>query len=194
MAGVDVIVHAATTLGRGDVEATRKLVAAARRAGSPRLVYISIVGVDQVPLFYYRAKLSAERVVEASGLPWTILRATQFHDLIAAMSRVQRRLPVTFTLAKVRFQPIDVGEVAERLAELAVDEPRGRVSDIGGPEVREAVDLARTYLRAVGRRRRVVPLWLPGKTGRGYRRGGHLAPDHAVGRITFEEFLRRSRP
>jgi hypothetical protein len=62
---------------------------------------------------------------------------------------------------------------------------------MGGPEVHTARDLVHGYLRAAGRRRVLVPLWLPGGTGAGFRRGDHLAPDHAVGRVTFEAFLHR---
>jgi uncharacterized protein YbjT (DUF2867 family) len=190
VAGVRTIVHCATTVGRGgDVAATRNLVEAARDAGSPHLVYISIAGNERVPFFYYRAKLEAEHLIEASGLPWTILRATQFHELIAWMFRIQKRLPAIFTLSGVRFQPIAVAEVADQLVELALGEPAGRVPDIGGPEVREAADLARTYLRAIGRRRPVVPVWVPGKAARGYRDGGNLVPEHAVGKMTFDQFL-----
>ncbi|MFP8902809.1 SDR family oxidoreductase [Streptomyces atacamensis] len=190
VSGAGVIVHCATTLGRGDVAATRRLADAAHRAGSrPHLVYISIVGVDRVPLPYYRAKLAAERVVAESGLPWTVLRATQFHDLIARVTDAQRLSPVALALAGVRFQPVDAEEVAERLADLAVGEPAGRVPDMGGPQVRDHAELTRATLRARGRRRPVLPLWLPGAAFRGYRAGGHLAPDHAVGRITYEEYL-----
>ncbi|MGI8311244.1 SDR family oxidoreductase [Saccharopolyspora hattusasensis] len=187
--GVDAIVHCATTLGRKDVAATQRLIDAARRNGDPHLIYISIVGVDQVPLFYYRAKFAAEKRVAGSGLPWTILRTTQFHDLVARMTSVQRRSPVIGALAGVNFQPIDVRDVADRLAELAVGEPAGRVPDIGGPEIRSHRDLARAYLDSTGHRRILLPVWLPGAAFAGYRRGGHLAPDQAVGRITFDELL-----
>ncbi|MDQ3990030.1 MAG: NAD(P)H-binding protein, partial [Actinomycetota bacterium] len=88
VAGVDAIVHCATTDGAADVPLTRTLVDGARRAGTPHLVFVSIVGVDRIPLGYYRAKLAAERVVEESELGWTVLRATQFHDLIAWLWRV----------------------------------------------------------------------------------------------------------
>ncbi|WP_432094220.1 SDR family oxidoreductase [Streptomyces sp. bgisy100] len=187
--GVTAVIHCATANGRGDVEATRLLTEAAQRAGRPHLVYISIVGIDRLPLGYYRAKLAAERLIEHSGLPWTVLRATQFHDLVARMTSAQRRLPVVLTVAGVRFQPVDVREVADRLAELAAGPAAGRVADMGGPEIRDATDLARSCLRAAGVRRRVVPLRLPGALVAGLRRGGNLVPDRAVGRITFEEFL-----
>lgn len=93
--GADVVIHCATTLGRGDVEATRRLTDAVARQpdGSPHLVHISIVGIDRIPLGYYRAKLEAERIIESSQVPWTILRATQFHDLIARIASAQRGCP-----------------------------------------------------------------------------------------------------
>lgn len=82
--GLDAIVHCATaggslssrTLRATDVEGTRRLLAAAHRSASPHVLYPSIVGIDEIPFAYCRAKLAEERIVEDSGLPWTILRAT----------------------------------------------------------------------------------------------------------------------
>ncbi len=188
VAGASVIVHCATA-PRGDADATARLVTAARRAGAPHLVYISIVGVDRIPLPYYREKLRAERIVEDSGLPATILRATQFHDLLATVFAATARAGVLPVLAGTSFQPIAVDDVAARLADLVAGPPQGRAADLGGPEVRGMADLARTWRRATGRRRPVVPLRLPGAIARGYREGAHLAPEHAVGVGTFEQFL-----
>ncbi|WP_433272240.1 SDR family oxidoreductase [Actinosynnema sp. CS-041913] len=190
--GAAVIIHLATTNGRGDIAATRNLVEAASAAGRPHLVYVSIVGIENVALGYYRAKAACERLVEESGLPWTILRTTQFHDLITAICDVQRRLPVTMMPAKVSFQPIDVTEVAERLVAIAALPAAARVPDLGGPQVRDAAELARSYLRAIGRRRPVWSVRLPVKAIRDYRAGHHLTPERAVGRITFEEYLSRT--
>ncbi|QOV39669.1 SDR family oxidoreductase [Streptomyces ferrugineus] len=191
LAGVDTIVHCASSPGGGDEEAARQLIAAARRAAVRHLVYISIVGVDRVPFGYYKAKLAVEQLVEESGLGWTVLRATQFHDLVARVLGAMAKLPVMLLPAHVKDQPIEVAEVADRLAELAVAAPAGRVEDMGGPEVRTFDSLARAYLKATGRKRLVVkvPLW--GKGYQGFRSGGHLAPEHAVGKGTFEEFLGR---
>ncbi|MFR9674456.1 SDR family oxidoreductase [Streptomyces sp. TR06-5] len=187
--GVGAVVHCATD-GRTDVRQTRRLVEEARKSGArPHLVYISIVGVDRIPFFYYRQKLAAERLVESSGLPWTILRATQFHGLVAGMTLAQRRLPVVFTLRGLRIQPVAVTEVADRLAALAQEPAAGRVPEMGGPRVRDAVELARATLRAAGRHRRVVPLRLPGRTAAAFRAGYQLCPERAVGTGTFEEFL-----
>jgi uncharacterized protein YbjT (DUF2867 family) len=169
--------------------AARVLLAAARRAGRPHLVYISIVGIDRVPVGYYRSKLATERLIADCGLPWTILRATQFHDLIARGCAALARLPVLPVPAATSFQPVDAGEVAARLAELATGTPSGRVSDMAGPQVRAAADLARSYLGASGRYRRVQPVWLPGRAAAAARRGGLLAPGHASGQVSFEDFL-----
>ncbi|MFE9774155.1 SDR family oxidoreductase [Streptomyces sp. NPDC005931] len=186
--GVETIVHCATS-PRGDEQAARNLVAAARRAGVEHLVYISIVGVDRVPFPYYRTKLAVERLIEESGLGWTVLRTTQFHDLLLRLFRGVSRLPVLVVPARVKDQPIDVAEVADRLCELAQGAPAGRAEDMGGPEVRTLESLARAYVRATGRRRAVAKVPLRGAAYDGFRSGGHLTPQRAVGRTTFEEFL-----
>lgn len=195
MAGVEVVVHCASNTrgaGRGDDVAAGHLISAARRAGTVmNVVYISIVGVDVVPLGYYKRKLEVERLLEESALGVTILRTTQFHDLVAMVTDVAAKVPVVPVPMPggVRVQPIAVGEVADRLAELAVPAPAGRVPDMGGPEIRTLQEWARAYLAATGRSRRVFPLPLAGKAYAGFKRGGNLTPSHAVGRVTFAEFL-----
>ncbi|XVV06139.1 SDR family oxidoreductase [Actinosynnema sp. CA-248983] len=184
VAGVDAVVHCATEMRRAaEVTMTRNLVDAVRGA---HVVYVSIVGVDRVPLSYYRGKLAAEEVVTGSGLPWTVLRATQFHDLLRVGFARLSSLPLLFA-PNTPIQPVEVAEVAGRLAELATGEPVGRAPDFGGPEVRDVPDLARSFLAATGRRRRVVPISLPGGAFRAYRAGAHLGGDG--GRMTFEQHL-----
>ncbi|QES53705.1 nucleoside-diphosphate sugar epimerase [Streptomyces venezuelae] len=198
MAGAEVVVHCASDTrggGKDDEAAARHLVDAARRAGTvTNVVYISIVGVDVVPFGYYRTKLKVERLLEASGLGLTILRTTQFHDLVAQVVDMAAKLPLVPMPSGVRVQPIAVGEVADRLTELAVPTPSGRVPDMGGPEIHTLPDLARTYLTAMGRHRRVISLPLAGKAYAGFKRGGNLAPSHAVGRLTFAQFAASAAP
>ena len=194
VAGVSTVVHLASG-PRGDEVATRNLVTAAAAAGVAHLVHVSIVGIDDVPLPYYRSKLAAERVVEAGDVPVTVLRATQFHSLVESGLRVQRRLPVLLAPA-FALQPIAVEEVADRLLELVGAAPSGRVPDIGGPEVRPLPELARVWARATGSRRSVVPVRLPGRIFRAYAAGHALVPGPPYGRRTFEEHLAagRARP
>jgi uncharacterized protein YbjT (DUF2867 family) len=83
VAGVDAVIHCASSSRTGmDVEGTRLLLQAAGVSGSPHIIHISIVGIDRSDYPYYKAKLESEMLIERSGLPWTILRATQFHDLV----------------------------------------------------------------------------------------------------------------
>jgi uncharacterized protein YbjT (DUF2867 family) len=188
--GVSAIVHCASD-NKGDAEATRNLVAAATAGGGkPHLVYISIVGADRVTFGYVRAKLEAEQIVAGSGLPWTTLRATQFYDLILNGTQKLVRLPMVPVPAGFPTQPVDTGEVAARLAELTLGEPAGRVPDMAGPQVLSFADLVRGYLRASGRRRPVLPVWLPGLRR---IRDGALIPepsaDTLIGTRTWAEFL-----
>ena len=188
--GVQTIVHCATTNGRRDITTTRNLVDAARGAGgTAHLLYVSIVGIDAIPLPYYRSKLASEQIVADSELGWTVQRTTQFHDLVADLFAWQRRMPVTLSFKRFQFQPIDTRDVAKRLAELAVGGPAGRVRDIGGPEVASMSELARTYQRVHDRRRRVVSVPVPGKIARGFARGSNLVTQSRVGTISFADFV-----
>jgi uncharacterized protein YbjT (DUF2867 family) len=193
--GAEVIVHCAGS-SKGDEQKTRTLVS----AGTParHIVLISVVGADQIPqasaidraLFgYFGMKLATERIVEQSGIAWTTLRATQFHDLIFMVARALARLPVIPCPAGSRFQPVDATEVAERMAELALGEPSGLVPDLAGPKIYTFAGLIKTYLSAAGKRRPLVPVHIPGHAARALRTGANLAPDRAVGKRTWEEFL-----
>ena len=188
--GTAAVVHCASDPRhwKNDLPAARRLIDAARAAGSPHLVDVSIVGIDRVPYGYYRAKLAVEREIEASGLPWTVLRATQFHDLLLAVAQQLVRLPVVPVPAGLLFQPVDVAQVAERLAALALGEPVGRADDLGGPEILTAQDVVRALVRARGLRRAVVPVPVPGRLVRSVREGGLLAPARQPG-PGFAEFL-----
>ena len=195
--GTEIIVHCAGST-KGDEDKARHLVRAALAAGARHLVNISVVGADRIPVAsaidramfgYFASKLAAERVVAESGLPWTTLRATQFHDLILMTARQMARLPVLPVPPGFRFQPVDAGEVADRLVELALGTPAGLVPDIAGPRVYGMAELLRGYLRARGKHRPIVAVPLPGKAARAFRAGANLAPDRAVGRRTWEDFL-----
>ena len=197
IAGSEIIVHLAGT-AKGDDLKARHLVEAASRAGIRHLVYISVVGDDRVPMAgaidramfgYFGAKHAAERIIVESGVPWTTLHATQFFDLTLKTAEQMARMPVIPVPSGFRFQPIDTGEVADRLVELALGEPAGLVDDIGGPRVYEMADLVRSYLTAIGRHRPIIGVPVPGKAAQAIRDGANLAPDRAVGRRTWEDFL-----
>ncbi len=187
--GVDVIVNCATQPTRDkDVTSMQNLTSAVRRTDTGHLVHVSIVGIDRIPLPYYKTKLRVERVLQHSGVGHTVLRATQFHDLINTSFSIQRYSPVLWALRDVRFQPIDTRDVAARLVEMIDAEPAGRVPDIGGPTVHTHAELARIYLTAHGGRRKVVSVPVPGRIVAGFRTGANLAPENPVGTIEFADY------
>jgi uncharacterized protein YbjT (DUF2867 family) len=186
---VEVVVHCATNR-RKDSPATRNLLDAAKSEGVAHLVFISIVGVDDIPYGYYRDKVECERMIAGSGIPFTILRATQFHDFVAMFLRPQRRLP-WITVLDVEAQPIAVEEVADRLAELAVAAPAGRVADIGGPERLHLRVLADQWQTAHDAKKKIRMLRLGGKTIRAFQAGHHMTALPGYGTETFAEFAAR---
>ena len=133
--GIDTVIHCATQGTRGKDVVSANTPSAARRAGVANIIYVPIVGIDRIPLPYYKAKLRVEEALAASGLGHTIVRVTQFHDLIETMFSIQRFSPALVTIKGVRFQPIDTRDVATHLVSLIGDGPAGRVDDIGGPAV-----------------------------------------------------------
>jgi uncharacterized protein YbjT (DUF2867 family) len=198
--GANVIIHCAgvPSFGR-DQAMTANLVRAARRLPEPpHLVKISVVGADRVPVGglgklmfgYFESMRATERAVEGSGLPWTTLRATQFYDAVALIARAMAKLPLIPVPSGVRFQPVDTGEVADRLIALADGAPAGLAPDFAGPTAYPMADLIRSYLEAVGRHRALMPVHLPGKTARAVKDGANLpAGGASLGHRTWEEFL-----
>ncbi|MDO8615597.1 MAG: NAD(P)H-binding protein [Dehalococcoidia bacterium] len=193
--GIDAVLHCASSPRKQtwetDVGGTGRLLAACAAAATGHFFFVSIAGVDRIPLGYYKAKLAAERAVEQSGVPSSILRATQFHSLIDTFLHMFVRLPVALLPTAWKFQPIDTGEVADRIVADLARGPGGRLPDTGGPQVRTWGDLARSWLRARRKRALILPLPLPGKTAAGFRHGYNCTPEHADGKITWEQWLER---
>ncbi|HSJ84674.1 MAG TPA: NAD(P)-dependent oxidoreductase [Acidimicrobiia bacterium] len=155
------------------------------------LVYMSIVGVDRHPLPYYRAKFAAERLIEDAGGLFTIVRATQFHDLIALRLERMTRFPVARVPMGHVYQPIDLREVAGEVAALVESRPQGRAPDLAGPEILGIEHLARTYMTAKGMERPLISYPKPGRVSRAFRQGLHTNPERAVGKVTWADHLQR---
>jgi uncharacterized protein YbjT (DUF2867 family) len=186
MSGADTVVHLST--GARDVGQAATAIDAALAAGVSHFVLISIVGIDEIPLGYYRGKVRIEKYLKDSGLPNTILRATQFHQFVDAMISGQKYFPV-FLAPKISFQPISTDEVAARLTELAGAMPAGRVPDIGGPEQLTAREIAVKVKNARQLRRPVWTMKIPGKTAAAFAAGHNLVPGARFGVATFDEYL-----
>ncbi|MGY1986016.1 SDR family oxidoreductase [Blastococcus sp. SYSU DS0669] len=194
VAGAEVVVHAASD-PRGDpwevdVAGTRRLVEAVDRARPPHLVHVSIVGVDRIPLSYYRAKYAAEQVLLASGLPVTLVRITQFHgfvDELLGTARRGRLLPVPMGW---RVQPVDVADAAAHLVDLVGAAPSGGVVEFGGPEEHSVADLARAWAAVRAPGAHVIATPVPGRLGTALRDGAALPTRGPRGRRTWADHLR----
>ena len=196
LAGMEVVVHAASAtrdplrLRATDVGGTRRMLELARAAHIRRVVFTSIVGIDGVSYPYYQTKVDAEQVVREGGVPWSILRATQFHDFMELLLRGFSRMPgITAVPFRWQFQPVDADEVARRVVEVALGELAGLLADFGGPEVRTFKSIAESWLQARKARRRLVDLPLAFNFSRQFAEGRLTSPDHREGVITFEQHL-----
>lgn len=194
LTGCDVVIHAANGSPRRPepvlIDGTRRLVQACASAGVRHLVCVSIVGIEQVPSRYYRAKLAQEEIVKtAAGLPWTIVRSTQFHELIDVMLSALARWRLS-PRSSARLQPVTAREAGEATAAAALNPQPGRTVTVGGPQRHDVSELARIWARARHRRGLPVALPIPGRVGRALRAGALACPhpDHS-GSVSFESWL-----
>jgi len=197
VSGARVIVHCAGSQ-KGDDLATANLVKAASRAGQPHLVYVSVVGADRIPVVsgldrmmfsYFAMKRAAELVVSGSGLPWTTLRATQFYDLVLKVADSMAKMPAIPMPKGLQFQPVDSGEVADRLVELALGNPAGLVPDMAGPRIYQGADMMRAYLAARHLSKPILSVPIPGQAAGAIKAGAAIDAARAVGHRTWEDFL-----
>jgi uncharacterized protein YbjT (DUF2867 family) len=192
--GCDVVVDASNNAGRKAaavlVEGTRRLLAAEQAAGVSHHVCVSIVGCDQVPMGYYRVKTNQENLVAHGSVPWTIVRATQFHELVANILGAAARwraLPAPRAL----LQPVACAEVARYVADIAEQPARRAGTSIAGPEVTELRTLARTWRSVTRRQLALIPVWVPGRLGRALRSGALTTSQAEVtGHVPFAAWVK----
>jgi uncharacterized protein YbjT (DUF2867 family) len=192
--GVEAVVDASNDSSRKAarvlVEGNRRLLAAEQQAGVRHHVAISIVGCDHLPFGYYRAKIAQEQVVADSPVPWSLLRATQFHSLIVYAFEAFGRVRAVPT-GSARLQPIAPELAARRLADAVHDGPAGRLPDLAGPQIETLTELAAAWREHSSRS--LIPIRLPmiGKLGHGLRDAKLCDPAAAAGGPTFKEWLAR---
>jgi uncharacterized protein YbjT (DUF2867 family) len=201
MAGTDVVVDLANSPSFEDKAVLeffetsgRNLLAAEKAAGVKHHVALSIVGTDRTPdNGYFRAKVAQEKLIVASGIPYTIVRATQFLEFLGAIAEAA----VDAGAIKVSpgaFQPIAADDVASLVADAALAAPKNGIVDIAGPERAPFNAFIARYLKAIGDVRQVV-----GDPAARY--WGGLVDDRSLvplgearlGRITLDEWIRRSK-
>lgn len=190
--GVDVIVHLASAPGKPqqtDVEGTERLLDVAGPAGVRHVVYVSINGIDRVPYRYYRAKLDTEKVVEGSGIPYTILRAAQFHPFVEMLLSTSSKLGPVIIDPKWQVQPVAIEDVADRIAELIAEPGKGEVIEYAGPQVLTFDEMARTWLTARHSKRPIWRLRIPGGMAKAIRDGAQTTPATPTGSRSWRDYL-----
>jgi uncharacterized protein YbjT (DUF2867 family) len=194
LAGCEVVVDASNSASRKPagilVDGSRRLLKAEAAAGVTHHVCVSIVGCDQVSMSYFRAKAEQERVVGQGTVPWSIVRSTQFHELVGTVVAAAGRWRV-LPMPPGVLQPVACADAARAIADVAEGAPLNRCLTVAGPEVREVRDLARTWREVTGHRAALVPMPVPGTVGRALRSGALTAPRPDVrGATGFADWLR----
>ena len=173
------------------VDGCGRLLRAEAAAGVAHHVCLSIVGIERVPTGYYRVKVEQEATLAGAGVPHTIVRATQFHDLLDTAFGSLARIGILPRVA-APLQPVDPAEVAGCIADV-VEAGKGRAratTSVVGPEIRSIAELGAAWKLARGSRAVRVPFPLVGRVGSGLRGGGLTDPDaDRRGELTFEGWL-----
>ncbi len=191
LADIEVIIDLANATKHPErtfIDGTRRALAAAQEAGARHFLAVSVVGCERVPLDYYRAKAAQEDLIASGSVPWTLMRATQFHPFLAGLFATAARFGIRPT-GRAKLQPVDVEIVATYLAKVARREPGGRLPDMCGPEVQTLSELSGVWKRARGSR--ALPVRVPsvGALGRALAAGGLCEPQGVKLGPRFEEWL-----
>ncbi|HET9485909.1 MAG TPA: NAD(P)H-binding protein [Chryseosolibacter sp.] len=175
-----------------DVEGTRNLLQSVAKSTLRHFIYVSVAGADRSSYPYYQAKNEGEKIVQGFDLPWSVLRVTQFHDLV--WTRLIKpfdhndgsplRIP-----GGLKLQSIDVKDVAVRLQGLAMTHALRSTITIGGPEILTLEAMTRAYLDAQRRDDGVAPDDISGEFYDLFRSGININPEWRMGKITWEDFL-----
>jgi uncharacterized protein YbjT (DUF2867 family) len=172
----------------------RNLLPAEAAAGVRHHVALSIVGTDRSDNGYFRAKVAQEKLIKASGIPYTIIRSTQFLEFLGGIADSSADGNIVKISSRGLFQPIAADDVAAIVADVALAAPRNGIFEIAGPERAPLNEKVARYLKAVGDPRKVVGdpearYW----GGRVEERSLVPLGEARLGRIGFDEWLRRSR-
>lgn len=194
-AEADVIIHCASNpqnFERVDTEGTQNLLKAINKQRASHFIYISIVGVDKSEYPYYKAKHVVEKMIAESGIPYTIIRTTQFHNFVLSIAQTliaEQQNGLVTTPPGMRFQSIHIREVAEKLVDV-VEQSAGFISEFGGPEVLSFQEMVQQYLVATRTNLRIKSSNMEGERYKLFRSGVNLCPDNKNGKITWQEFLK----
>jgi uncharacterized protein YbjT (DUF2867 family) len=193
-ADADIIIHCASNpkdTQSVDIKGTQNLLNAINRDKTLHFVYISIINVDKSDYAYYQTKVKVERMIAASGIPFSVLRTTQFHNYVLDILKTFDKSNGMMAIPDgMHFQSIEVKEAATLLVDLVQREPVGLVRGVGGPELLKFEEMAKTYLNLHHRSDELKIRPLQNEEYDRYRSENNIWPTNSYGRITWEAFLR----
>lgn len=194
--GKKIILHLASDKKRpkNDISGTAALLREIQALEEkPHLIYISIVGIDRLPLPYFKEKWQTEQAIINAAVPYSILRATQFHEYVEDLLQQFLKWPLGILPKKVPIQPIDVSTVAKALYMMVKEPPSGMIKDLGGPQVFPFIDAANSWLKKNNKRRWLLnfPLW--GVAGRNLNNGALTCKEKNDQSVTWNDWLNKAR-
>lgn len=191
---IDIIIHCASNPQNSlkvDIEGTKNLINATNRNRISRIIYISIVGVVKSDYPYYKTKVAVENMIKECGIPFTILRTTQFHNLILNIINGLERINGIINVPEgMKFQSIDVGEVAGYLVEMISEDDCGLLQERGGPEILGIEEMVKSYLEVSGLKNTFKLCEIKNERNDMFSSGINLCPSNNFGKITWRQFLR----
>lgn len=195
---VSTIIHLASSTKKYsyalDVKGTARLLDQAKAARIKHFIYISIVGVDQVPVKYFKIKRQTEQLIEQSGLAYTILRATQFFGFFEKELLNYLKLPIGILPSDILYQPIEIQYVVQQLVDLALSDAQNKILELGGSETIRLGEAAKLWLAKKGKHKLLlsIPLALLGKLGRAMKNGALTSPSIEPKSVNWESWLNQN--
>lgn len=190
----DIIIHCASNpkdTQSVDIKGTQNLLNAVNKDKTLHFIYISIINVDKSNYAYYQTKIRVEQMIAASGIPFSVLRTTQFHNYVLSILKTFDKKNGTLAIPDgMHFQSIEVKEAATLLVDLAQREPVGLVRGVGGPELLKFEEMVKTYLHVLSRTDELKVRPLQSEEYDRYRSENNTWPTNSYGRVTWEAFLR----
>lgn len=190
--GIDVIIHAATSPIKNskivEVSGFQEFLSKIKHIN--HFIYPSIVGIDEIPLKYYKLKYEAEELLRNSSIPYTIVRATQFHNFVENIFLSKPLFNRYVVPGNIKFQSVDVSEFANHLIGLVNKGPQGRTGDFGGPDIMTLKEMAEEKIKINNESNKVLSFSMPGQLYRSLKDGKNTNDNQRMGKITFKDYLR----
>jgi len=194
----DIVVHCASDPKNSesiDIKGTHNLLKSIKGDRVKNFIYISIVGVDKSTFPYYQNKLKTEKQVVSSGIPYTILRITQFHDFIydRILNMANSEDGLITVPDGLQFQSIDLIDVCGEIIRLLKNRATNSTIQVGGPEILKISDIIRSYQEIINSERKISLVPPHNAFEKLFTSGINLCPNHKTGKITWRDFLTKKR-